>query len=139
LKFEIIAYLISAASSSIEIGSALAAPILIPLIMFAGFFISNDTVPVYFIWLKYISWYYYCYDALMIVLWRGVDFIPCSKGDRILNSTMSNFTSMSNYIIDSSGNYTLLMNNNATCNMMNRCYDGGKDVLDYYFINTVIK
>ena len=37
-------------------------------------------MPDYFIWIKYISWFNYAYDALMIVLWQGVGCIPCAAG-----------------------------------------------------------
>ncbi len=72
----------------------------------------------------------------MIVLWRGVGSIPCSKSNQEFNS---NFTNMSDYTVNFDGNYTLLMDKNATCsNSTSRCYENGKDVLDLYFINTVI-
>ena len=40
-------------------------------------FISS-TVPVYLVWLKYISWYYYAFDSILIIIWTSVGSIPCS-------------------------------------------------------------
>ena len=31
----------------------------------------NSSVPVYFVWLKYISWFMYGYEALIINQWKG--------------------------------------------------------------------
>jgi hypothetical protein len=39
----------------------------------------NSSVPVYFIWLKYISWFYYGNEALVINQWKNVDHIGCSN------------------------------------------------------------
>ena len=37
-------------------------------------------MPDYFIWIQYISWFNYTYDALIIVLWQGVGCITCATG-----------------------------------------------------------
>jgi hypothetical protein len=34
-------------------------------------------VPVWLIWLKYLSWFLYGYEALMINQWTGIKDIPC--------------------------------------------------------------
>ena len=31
---------------------------------------QNSSVPVYFVWLKYISWFMYGYEALIINQWK---------------------------------------------------------------------
>ena len=33
-------------------------------------FFHNSSVPVYFVWLKYISWFMYGYEALIINQWK---------------------------------------------------------------------
>jgi hypothetical protein len=35
-------------------------------------------VPVYFEWLKWLSWFLYGYESLAINQWEGVDSITCS-------------------------------------------------------------
>jgi hypothetical protein len=52
-------YLVSCLASSIEMALGLGPPILIPLMLFGGLFLNNGSTPVYFIWLKYLSWFYY--------------------------------------------------------------------------------
>jgi hypothetical protein len=52
-----------------------------------------SSVPVYFVWLKYISWFYYGNEALMINQWKGVEGIECGDspsctpdGEAVLDS-----------------------------------------------------
>jgi len=76
-------YFISCLSSSLKIASALSAPMIIPLLLFGGFFLNNGSVPVYFQWLRYMSWLMYGNEALSINQWRGVKFDSpyCNIGD----------------------------------------------------------
>jgi hypothetical protein len=45
--------------------------------IFGGFFLNNNTVPVYFIWLKYLSWLGYGNEILLINQWDGISGIAC--------------------------------------------------------------
>lgn len=40
-------------------------------------FLLNSSIPVYFVWLRYLSWFNYGNEALAINQWRGVDDIKC--------------------------------------------------------------
>jgi hypothetical protein len=40
-------------------------------------FIYVRDVPVWLIWLKYISWFLYGYEALLVNQWDGIVNIPC--------------------------------------------------------------
>ena len=42
--------------------------------LFGGFFLNNGSVPIYFQWLRYISWLMYGNSALSINQWHGVVF-----------------------------------------------------------------
>jgi hypothetical protein len=42
--------------------------------LFGGFFLNNGSVPVYFQWLRYISWFMYGNSALTITQWQDVTF-----------------------------------------------------------------
>lgn len=61
-------------ASSVKIASALSAPLIIPLLLFGGFFLNNGSVPVYFQWLRHISWFMYGNEALSINQWSDVRF-----------------------------------------------------------------
>ncbi|XP_013790096.2 protein white-like [Limulus polyphemus] len=72
-------YLMSCISSTVEIALSIGPALLIPLMMFGGFFLNNSSTPVYFIWLKYVSWFYYGNEALSINQWRNIDHIACNQ------------------------------------------------------------
>ena len=84
-------YWISCLASSVKVASALSAPLIIPLLLFGGFFLNNGTVPVYFEWLRHISWFMYGNEALSINQWQGVKFNEtlCSVNDTLIGSVCS--------------------------------------------------
>ena len=41
------------------------------LMLFNGFFLQSDSIPVYFIWVKYLSWFYYGTECLFVNQWVG--------------------------------------------------------------------
>lgn len=67
-------YMLSTFTSNIVIINAIAAPLLIPLMIFGGFYIQSNSIPVYLIWVKYISWFYYGNAALQTNQWDDVMF-----------------------------------------------------------------
>ncbi|KAG8177288.1 hypothetical protein JTE90_029424 [Oedothorax gibbosus] len=71
-------YMVSCMSSSLNVALSISIPLLMPLVLFGGFYLNAGSVPVYFIWLKYISWIYYGNEALSINQWRDVKNITCS-------------------------------------------------------------
>lgn len=71
---------ISAASPSVNAALAISSPILAPLMIFSGTFLNNKSIPVYFIWCKYISWLNYSNEILLINQWKDVKHIEC-KGN----------------------------------------------------------
>jgi hypothetical protein len=50
---------------------------MILILVFSGFFLNNASVPVYLIWLRYISWFSYANEALVINQWDSIESIPC--------------------------------------------------------------
>lgn len=90
---------LSATAPSTNVAIALAGPILVPLMIFSGFLINFDDVPVYFLFLRYISWFGYANEALQVNQWEGVKNITCestgciqafSSGDLILSYLQMN-------------------------------------------------
>ncbi|XP_054160064.1 protein white-like [Oppia nitens] len=80
-------YLISCLSKNVTMALTIAPAILMPLMIFGGFFLNNDSIPDYFIWIKYISWFYYGNEALVINQWLDITSIPC-PGQQSANSTV---------------------------------------------------
>jgi ATP-binding cassette, subfamily G (WHITE), eye pigment precursor transporter len=60
-------------------------PVIIPFLIFGGFFLNSGSVPPYFKWLSYLSWFRYGNEALLINQWAEVmeGDIDCST----LNTT----------------------------------------------------
>lgn len=74
-------YLISCASSSISMALSIGPPVIIPFLIFGGFFLNAASVPAYFEWLSYFSWFRYGNEALLINQWEGVTDIMCTRGN----------------------------------------------------------
>ena len=63
-------YMISAWTPTVEAAYGLGPLMMGVLVLFGGFFIQNDSMPHYFIWLKYVSWFYYGAENLYVTQWR---------------------------------------------------------------------
>ncbi|RNA33868.1 white isoform X1 [Brachionus plicatilis] len=89
--FTILLLLIMASNTAVGFGTFLAVitpnldatigligPTFFPMLIFSGFLINSKSIPVYFVWIKYISWVYYTNEAVMITLWTRVKEIECN-------------------------------------------------------------
>lgn len=78
-------YFISCASSSVSMALSLGPPVIIPFLLFGGFFLNAGSVPPFFKWLSYLSWFRYGNEALLINQWAdvGPGEIVCTR----LNTT----------------------------------------------------
>ncbi|XP_064110932.1 protein white-like [Macrobrachium nipponense] len=74
-------HLLSCLSSSVDMALTLMAPLLMPLMLFGGFFLNTRSTPVYLRGLKYLSWFHYGNEALVLNQWTGVTNITCSTGE----------------------------------------------------------
>nr|QUF59466.1 ATP-binding cassette transporter Abcg-like1-2 [Brachionus angularis] len=91
--------LISAIAPDLDSALAMLVPIIMPFLIFAGFFFNNISSPDYFVWIKYTSWFYYTNELVNVFLWRKIKAIPCTTS-----------------------------NTNNICSASN-CFDSGSDVL----------
>ncbi|XP_063597672.1 protein white-like [Penaeus indicus] len=71
-------YLLSCMASSVNMALTLLAPMTIPMMLFGGFFLNEKSTPTYMIWVKYLSWFNYGNEALMINQWEGVKNLTCT-------------------------------------------------------------
>lgn len=82
-------YLFGSAVTNIDLGLTLMNIVILPLMIGGGFFINTDSIPIYLIWLKYISFFKYAFENMMIIEWSGRN-INCqnncylSTGDDVL-------------------------------------------------------
>nr|XP_039263394.1 protein white-like [Styela clava] len=81
-------YLISCMSPTVTVALAIGPPLIMPLLLFGGFFLSADSIPVYFVWLKYLSWFLYTNEMLTINQWQNVGNLTCpSTGENSTSCT----------------------------------------------------
>lgn len=74
-------YLISCASTSISMALSIGPPVIIPFLLFGGFFLNTASVPEYFKWFSYLSWFRYGNEALLINQWKDVETIACTRSN----------------------------------------------------------
>lgn len=70
-------------------------PVIIPFLIFGGFFLNSGSVPEYFTWLSYLSWFRYGNEALLINQWESVQ-----EGDIICNRLNSTCPSSGKVILE---------------------------------------
>ncbi|XP_060816779.1 protein white-like isoform X1 [Bombus pascuorum] len=74
-------YLISCVSSNLSMALSIGPPVIIPFLLFGGFFLNTASVPSYFKWFSYLSWFRYGNEALLINQWSQVEFIECTRSN----------------------------------------------------------
>ncbi|CAF0893876.1 unnamed protein product [Adineta steineri] len=95
--------LVGVSAPSPDVAVALVVPIVLPLLVFAGFFISAKTIPNWLIWIKYLSWLYYTNEMALINQWEDVKSLECNAG---ANTTcFGNGTDIINYYGFSKSHY----------------------------------
>ncbi|KAJ3643839.1 hypothetical protein Zmor_026525 [Zophobas morio] len=70
-------YMISCASPSITVALSVGPSLIIPFMLFGGFFLNISSIPVYLQWVSYLSWFRYGNGALLINQWLNVTEIEC--------------------------------------------------------------
>ncbi|KAJ8686388.1 hypothetical protein QAD02_022182 [Eretmocerus hayati] len=74
-------YLISCASKNTSMALSVGPPVIIPFLLFGGFFLNTASVPSFFKWFSYLSWFRYGNEALLINQWADVDAINCTRSN----------------------------------------------------------
>lgn len=74
-------YLISCISNGVSVALSVGPPIIIPFLLFGGFFLNTASIPSYFVWFSYLSWFRYGNEALLINQWSDVDSIACTRSN----------------------------------------------------------
>merc|ERR1719326_1405389 len=78
-------YMVSCACSSGDMVNAFLPLAILPSILFGGLFLNTANIPVYFIWLEYLSIIKYTYHLLLINVWKDFGSIGCTSGDAAAN------------------------------------------------------
>lgn len=83
-------YLISCLAATPQIALNISAPMIIPVLLFGGFFLQNGSSPDWLNWIRYISWLMYGNEALSYNQWHDVEFT--NDDCKYLNFNPANFT-----------------------------------------------
>ncbi|XP_037932440.1 protein white-like [Teleopsis dalmanni] len=109
-------YLISCGSSSTSMALSIGPPVIIPFLLFGGFFLNSASVPIYFKWLSYLSWFRYANEGLLINQWSDVEAgeitctssnTTCPSSGKVILETL-NF-SINDFIYDYMGLIALII------------------------------
>jgi len=73
-------YCISLFASNARVATAIVPVVLLPMALFCGYFVNLDTIPVIFVWIEYISFYRYGFEAVEICIWKD-QTIGCDEGE----------------------------------------------------------
>ncbi|CAF1384549.1 unnamed protein product, partial [Didymodactylos carnosus] len=65
-------HIFAAIMPSVDSAVSIALPFIETAMLFTGFMINNRSVPVYFKWFQYSTWYYYSYSAILLGIWKPV-------------------------------------------------------------------
>jgi len=65
-------YLISTMGGTYALANAMTAPIVLPLVLFAGFFVNINSIPLIFVPICYLSFFKYSFEALAVIIWKDV-------------------------------------------------------------------
>ena len=72
-------YFLSCASPNVDVALGICPLLIIPAMLFGGFYLKTTSVVPWLSWIKYISWFHYGYSALVINQWSGVTNITCPQ------------------------------------------------------------
>ncbi len=70
--------------TDLRVTLVVAPPLILPLMIFSGFFINTDSIPPYFDWIKYISPIKYTFAALAHNEYEGLH-LSCSPDELVRN------------------------------------------------------
>ena len=108
-------YFVSCLAGTTPIALAIAGPLNIPLLLFGGFFLKNNTAPKWLEFFKYLSWFNYGNEALTINQWRDVEFTTPGPN---CNSTMLEYTAADPNAFICNGNDVIALYNFNPVNMI---------------------
>ncbi|XP_060861010.1 protein white [Metopolophium dirhodum] len=72
-------YFVSCASGSISVALSVGPTIVIPFLLFGGYFLNVGSIPYYFRWLSVFSWFKYANEGLQVNQWADIDTIQCNR------------------------------------------------------------
>lgn len=81
-------YLLSCSADRLSVLMSITPLILVPLMLFGGFYLNSESVPVYFLWLEYLSWLSYSNECMLVNQWKDVDYLICEYNTTETSTSM---------------------------------------------------
>ncbi|OTF74946.1 hypothetical protein BLA29_008525 [Euroglyphus maynei] len=106
-------YLISCLCRNTDVALSFGPPLIMPFQLLGGFFLNTHSIPSFLRWTKWISWFYYGFDALAVNQWRNVAILDCTE------------------IPSSSTNDSSIINDTQQLRSQQMCFENGHDVLRF--------
>eukprot|EP00392_Amoebophrya_sp_AT5.2_P012085 g12179.t1 len=72
-------YVISAAAKNVHVAATAGPLIVLPLFIFGGLFVHNDDCPPYFLWVRFLSFINYGFEANLVAVVGEIDAIACEN------------------------------------------------------------
>ncbi|XP_065681932.1 protein white isoform X2 [Hydra vulgaris] len=86
-------YFISSISPTVQVATSVGPPLIMPFVLFGGFFLKDMSIPDYFIWLKWLSFVKYGAECVQINQWANYGQVGhcngtniCFDGKKVLES-----------------------------------------------------
>lgn len=105
-------YMISCVSRNVNMALSIGPPIIIPFLLFGGYFLNQRSITPWLRWLPYLSWFHYGNEALLVNQWGDIEegVINCTGGK---NSTCPS----SGEIILQTFNFSQVLTYNFICDL----------------------
>ncbi len=125
--------IIGALVPSIDLGPSLVTPMLMPLIVFSGYLISQQSIKPWFLWIYYLSFFQYAFHILVVSQFTHLDFeccctnsttIPCFCGSQEI--ACPPYCSCDEYVNGSSPLVPMNLTKASTCQLGDGCHSASE-------------
>ncbi|CAG7727978.1 unnamed protein product [Allacma fusca] len=76
-------YLMSTICNNLVLALAVTPPLLVPILLFSGFFLREEVTPWFWKWAKYCSWFFYGCETLFVNQWMPILDIDNEKNETL--------------------------------------------------------
>nr|KAG5702507.1 hypothetical protein BaRGS_015139 [Batillaria attramentaria] len=95
-------HVVASMTTGVGMALAVASPLVIPLVTVSGFFVHDKSLPVYFLWLKFLSWFRLGGELLFVNQWSHVHSLGCAKASNSSKCVRCRYTDGTD-VLDSFG------------------------------------
>ncbi|GAB1608806.1 protein white-like [Argonauta hians] len=97
-------FFLSGMVGTVQNAMAISPLLLVPLMLFGGLFLNQRSAPAYLAWMKYVTWFSFANELLLVNQWEDIESIKCTNLTCVYHTgaDVLNFLSFSreNYLKD---------------------------------------